>query len=710
MVYFGTLKERKTENEYNGYSSFTLTTHSGDVVLNGVIPAYPVFIPLKVEAKKTDDGSLKSENITLCSESNEDTLRFLTSGYFSGIGEATARNVINACGTDIFGYVRDNGSEDETLSSRITDVLKKIQPLISFESAYSFIRGNNGSLYTAVKLYKKYHEHTTERLTANPYLYFYAGGDYAFCEKLAKKSGFQAFDEKRVRALVRYAIEKNRSYGNTVISYHELVKMCHRREAEIGAGYHTDPIFISRELIDNKKTYHLHKNEKDITIMLASDDNAESLIASEIKRLETSKVKISDGSVRTEDIEKRFGIEYSDGQRAVIEGIRESGVKIITGGPGTGKTTLLNGLLYRYRIENPGKKISLCSPTGCAAKRMKDATGMDASTIHRLLKIRPYEENIAAKSRDRLNADLIVVDETSMLDTKLAATFLTAVKNSATVIFLGDKDQLPSVDAGNVLGDLIESNALECYDLTEIFRQKHGSTITANARKVIAGNNSLNTDRSFIIKKTKNEKELIEELMKLENTYACYESKKKETHDILKVFTPSKNRKFKTGSISLNRLLKSAQGKAPDFTFGFYSYSVGDSILFTKNNYDKGYYNGGEGKIISATSINGNLKVGVDLDGERIFLEKDELCDIEPAFAMTAHKAQGSECDYAVIIVPKQPAALLLRKLLYVEITRAKKQVVILSEGNAYVNAITGTYQLNRNTGLKEKMIENFFI
>lgn len=702
MEFTGALKSRKNINEYSGFANVDIDTGKNCVTVSGVIPAYPTLTPLKVSAEKNPDGTLQIKEISLYSDNAERTVSFLSSDYFPGIGKEKARKVTALYGSDIFSYVNKTIEEKDELSGDMLLIYQKIGNLLSFEKTYKFILTNGGSIYTASRLYEEYRDDTIEKVNNNPYLYFFFGGDYGVSEKMAARSGIKEFDRKRIHALVRCGMDLNRSLGNTRISYHDLVRLCQRKEQQVETGFKTSPLFISAELKRDTKDYKLVEEDNDLYVYFNADYNAETVIAREIKRLETSKKSISDSSISIEDIEKKFGIEYSSSQKKVLAGIRTSGVKIITGGPGTGKTTLLHGLLYRYKKENPGNKILLCSPTGCAAKRMSDATGMKAMTIHRLLKIKPYEKEIVDYKRDELDADLIVCDETSMLDTKLAATFLTAVKNSATVIFLGDKDQLPSVDAGNVLADLIGSGTVECYDLIEIFRQRHGSLITDNARKVISGDDNLNTDRTFLIKQYKNEEELEKAVLDYRRIY-----ERSGCPGTLKMFTPSRNKKFRLGTVNLNQMIKSVQKKDIDLVFGYYSYSIGDKVLFTRNNYDKGYYNGGEGEIKSVTKIGGALKVGIDLDGNYISLERGDLNDIEPCFAMTAHKAQGSECDYAVIIVPKQPKGMLLRKLLYVEITRAKKQVVLLSEGDSYRKAITETRKLTRCTGLYNRLKEN---
>lgn len=700
MYYDGYLKKKTKINEYNSYSEFILVSNGEEVTITGLLPDYPLYTPLRVTIKENPDGSLSSTKTELYSGERECTVKFLSSDNFSGIGKATAEKITDNTDIEIFSFVKDLDESDYDLYGKnAASAFRIIAKLLSFEELCEFVMSNNGNLYTARKIFAALGKRSMENIHDNPYIYFRFGGEYSTSEALAHKAGIKVYDRRRTKALVKWAMDANRSFGNTRMTFHELVRLCHRKERECNEGYHTDALFIAEE-INTNDAYIIGSSYYGLYVALKSDDISEKLIAGEIKRLENSKVAISDGSVTVDNIEKASGIRYSKGQKEVLEGIKTSGVKIITGGPGTGKTTLLNGLLYRYSKENPDMKIMLAAPTGCAAHRMTESCHMPAVTIHKLLDIRPYERDITDYKRDMLPADLIVVDETSMLDEKLAATLLSAVKNNATVIFLGDKDQLPSVDAGAVLADMIGCGYLEHYNLTEIFRQKTGSLITENAHRIVSGDPELEAGREFLIKEFKDEDTLIENLLYMEKHY-----KESGSKGSLRVFTPSKNRKFKSGSIALNRMIKKEiSDREEDFAFGYYSYSVGDQIIFTRNNYDIGYYNGAEGKIVSVTKINSSINVGIDVDGEYISIGSGELPDIEPAFAMTAHKAQGSECDYAVIVVPKNPKGLLLRKLLYVEVTRAKKQVVILSEGESYKKAIISSLSLNRRTGLKERL------
>ena len=327
---------------------------------------------------------------------------------------------------------------------------------------------------------------------------------------------------------------------------------------------------------------------------------------------------------------------------------------------------------------------------------MSECTGRKATTIHKLLNIRPFESKTGAYSK-KLTADMIVVDESSMIDTFIMSRLLSSVKSGALLILLGDKDQLPSVSAGNVFEDILSSGLVETCYLTSVFRQDSRSLIIENSHKVLNGDSRVKCDKTFKIREFSSEADMI---VAARNVAAqCID---KEYG--FKLYTPSKNRKFASGTIQMNRILQSLyhHGEADHVSYGQYDYMVGDKVLFNRNNYEKGYFNGQEGIIRDIQTHNNTVHVSIETDEGRISLAGLELSDIELAYAMTAHKSQGSECDNAIILIPKEPASLLKNRLLYVEITRARHGVLILCEKGALQAAVGRRGQIIRNTGLRE--------
>ena len=703
MLFKGNLNNIKKTDIRSGYSTFSV----GNIVIEGVLPPYPEGTPVRAAARQNGTGVWHMYHIKLYCDSIQCCASFLKT--FKGVGQESADLISNITGNDIFGYIERGQDLNRlyvpgTAKERISSMIHQIKMLLSFERLYYVMSPHGGVMSDLVPLFSKYGPKTLSVLHDNPYVYFFTGGNYAVSEHLAGEIKMPAYDRKRMHALVLEAMRISERCGNTRISFDRLVHECGYVEEKAGEGYKTDPLFIAEE-IEKGGLYMTETSESTLYIYLKNDYKAETMIAENLFRLDASKKKIKKPHIPTYQIEKDLRVSYGDDQRKVLENLHESGVMVITGGPGTGKTTLLRGILKKLSDVFPEQRTALCAPTGCAARRMSDATGRKASTVHRLLNIRPYEKNLLDMPRDELPYDLIILDEASMLDAELFASFLTAVKNGAMLILMGDKDQLPSVAPGNVLADLIESRTVKTFTLSTVYRQKDGADITDNAGKIIKGNLPLKESRQFIIKRFDDEKTLRDEALRMEREFTD-----KDPGGSLRIFSPVRDRKFTCSTVRLNQMIKAEDKRDTAFTYGYFSYSIGERIMFIRNNYELGYYNGEEGVIRDFQEHGQRQLVLIDADDGLVQLTGKELSDIEPCYVITAHKSQGSECDYALVLVPKNPKSMLLRKILYVEVTRAKKQVIILSEGDALEQAVKSRKSLKRDTGLMKKIEKKFFI
>lgn len=708
MALKGTLENIRCIDIRSGFSSFTIAGKE----LKGVIPPYPDGTPV-IASLRTVEIDLpggkdkvpeeRISEIRLFCDDIKASSRFLST--FKGIGPKAADALSQITNNNIFSYIRkhDDLSELHRIPRINEDALNsmtdKIKDMISLEDLYLVMFPHGGVMSAITTLFDKYGDRTIKVLKENPYVYFFSGGDYVISECLAKAAKIKSYDKKRVHALVYETAQKIRKQGNTRASFEYFVKRCRWTEEKAECGYKTDSLFIAEEL-KTSGLYRIDEEEdgKKIYVSLEIDGRAEDMIAENLKRLAVSGKHI-DTALSAADIEKELEVKYGPEQKEALNGIEGSGVYIITGGPGTGKTTLLKGLLKKFSTVIENEKTALCAPTGCAARRMSDATGKKAQTVHRLLDVRPYEKNLLDAPRNPLPYSLIILDEASMLDAELFAAFLSAVKNGTLLILMGDKDQLPSVEPGNVLSDLIECGALRTFSLKTVFRQKNGATITDNAGKIINGKVPLTEDKTFIIRRFDDEKTMKNAAFTMEEAF-----RKSGGSGTLKIFTPVRKRSYECSTIKLNQMIKSEDKREIAFRFGLYEYSIGEKIMFTKNNYDKGYYNGQEGIIRDFQRHGSRVLVSVETDDGTINISGSELSDIEPCYVITAHKSQGSECDYSIILVPKNPGSMLLRKILYVEVTRAKKQVVILSEGKSLETAVLNRKRLTRETGLVGKL------
>ncbi len=706
MNIYGTFSRFIRRNEKTGESVFTIKENGSETILcKGIIIDYPRYTPLELCGSFSEENGTKifiTESVKGKGFSFDTTARFLYSDTFSDVGMALSKKIITFSGDDIFSYTRTNRDFNEWCKIESSkDVLLKVFNTVSgiceFESLYDEITAIGGTYHNANIIFDKFGSGSRAAMKKNPYIMLYAGMPLSVCEKIAFDLGMEGCDKKRIHAIVEKIIQQNERNGNTRISFHNLYQWVKRLEKEASSPFHSHPLFIAEEVMTD--SYKVSHRDDDTYIYSKDIYDAEQRIASNISRLKTSATALCINGTPVSHIESMCGLKYSNGQKDAFRSLEFSGIKVITGGPGTGKTTTLNGLLHKFRLDNPNKAIALCAPTGRAARRMSECTGEKASTIHKLLGIKPYENIMSSSSK--LEADLIVVDESSMIDTFIMARLLSSAKNGSTVLLLGDNDQLPSVGAGNVLGDILDSNKVETYHLDTVFRQDSRSLIIDNSRRVIDGKRNLLTDKkSFSIQKYEDEKAMV--ISATEMITKC----QKKGLDI-KVFTPTKNKKFASGSISMNKSIQDLTSHDGEpLLYGSYTFYPGDHIIFNKNNYEKGYYNGQDG-IIKDIQIHGSKTiVSIESDGERISLSGIELADIDLSYAITAHKSRGGECDYAIILVPSEPLNMLKRQLLYVQITRARKGVVILTEKDALDIAISRYGVSKRDTGLKSTLIE----
>lgn len=702
---YGVYEKTIKRNEKTGETDFLFASDGTKYTVHAEIPFYNKLCPLEVTGRIEKDGTISAKHVRAFGFSEEADKAFLLSKIFRGVvSEETAKKIIDKLGTDIFEAASHINGKYSGFGIPKEDVelcFQKLAAIRFTEDVYDYVKSCGGDYSISEKLIKTYGKETLQKIKDNPYLMLYSGLEFSLCEKKASEQGFAAFDTRRLKAIVFEAVRRNGNDGNTTLTFKKLVKAVKWLETNADAGYVTQELFIAETVCDESK-YHIEAAGKEIYVYPISEWDSETNILMNVRRLETSKVMYPAGHLSVSDIEKKIGVKYSCGQEQAFNVFHESGIKIITGGPGTGKTTLLKGLLMKFRDIMPGRSIVLCAPTGCAARRMKDSCGQEASTIHSLLHIRPYET--AAPITEKLDADLVVVDESSMIDTDLMSALLSSIKNGATVLLLGDSAQLPSVGPGNVLSDMIQSERFELYTLKEVFRQTSGSVIIDNAVKISHGGWGLKTDRNFSITTCENEQELFD---KAESTANAYIKNKTD----FRIYAPARQKKFDTSTINLNRMVQSllpCLSKNETIEYGDYIFSTGDLVIFNKNVNEgpsRTYFNGEEGKITYINKdLNGKCTITVETDDGGVSITNGSLDDIEPAYALTAHKAQGGECDNAVIVVPKKPASMLQRKLLYVEVTRAKKSVTILSEQDAYKTAISYHMERTRTTGLLRKL------
>ncbi len=684
MIINGVYEKTLYRDEKMGDTLFTIVPRLdrellgeyGNIVCRGVIPHYPAKTPLRLVLSKNDDGSYSVWNTCLNAFSEESTTEFLLSGYMTGIGPVRTGQFLKKYGYDIF---------NDSYTEEFPDIAEKLKKLITFEKLYKLIERHGGNFHNAYRVFKKYGIYSLSELEKDPYKM----SDilpFEMIDSYAKSIGIDKYDMRRTGCILKKLVSSIESSGNTCEELGRFFNKASRAGIEP---------FLAAGLILSDKNYFISDNEYvyDSHLYLSEEN-----IAFNISRLMTCSMELGDvdeGILR--EIEKETGSVYDAGQREAFNLLTKTGVKIITGGPGTGKTTVINGIIKYIHKKFPKSKIALAAPTANAARRMREKTEENATTLHKLFEIQPFadSDNFAFK---RISEDFLIIDESSFIDTRLASIIFQSVEKHTTVILVGDVDQLPSVGAGNVFRDMIESECIPVVRLEKIFRQSNGSSIIENSVLIKKGNAKLIKDDSFEIIRFEDEESLFNEAVSMMKKYYNIDNPYS-----VRLYTPVRKRKYHTCTHNFNRVLQEYYSeKGECFTYGYTKFYIGDPVIFTRNNYGTGYCNGDEGKIIRILeNDDGKYGVVVSLNESVVEIKDDDLLDMELSFAITTHKSQGSECDTAIVIVPSNPGRMLYRSIIYVAATRARKRTIILTEGDALERAIRNDSEKKRKTGLK---------
>lgn len=541
----------------------------------------------------------------------------------------------------------------------------------------------DGTDEAAAWLLKKYK--TANTILSRPYVMVFAGIPFEEIEKTRWRNS--QLEEDRIEALVFEAYKQATISGGTCVPVEEVIrtawnieKRCKKVES------HTPTLFLGYGIL--KKFRY-----EDGFVCSKRLYRLEGSIAKMLKEIMTHDgIKVSDDEITC--IEKRLGIEYDDTQKKAFS-LLEAGCSVLTGGPGTGKTTLLKGLIEALK----GKKnVIAMAPTGKAAERVREVTGLPAQTIHKTLMIRPYTEGGYQLTSELPDNSFVIVDESSMIDTDLAAAILSAVKESGSnILFVGDVDQLPSVGPGNFLLDIMSWDRMPLCKLEHVHRQENGTVIAENAARVKEGNWKLIIDnKSYFQQDYVFQEEMTGHALALLKKYY-----KKDNPDYCKIYTPVKDSKKKISTIHINNSAhRMFHNGEPEILINGQMFSVGDPIIITKNSYELEVFNGDTGIVIEILEKSMKVKI----DGRDIVLSGSILSHVDLAYATTIHKAQGTSTDIAIIIVPDKPKCLITRRLFYVALTRAKKCAYTLYEQFAIIDSIGNVNERKRYTSLQRRL------
>ncbi len=551
------------------------------------------------------------------------------------------------------------------------------------------------------------------------------GVDFKKIDQMALEIGIASNDEKRIESAITYSLAIASNNGNTCVEKQNLIKYV---QALLG----TTTSEIETALINLKARAKIEiENVEEIEwVYLNSFYVCERNIAQRISILNKSKniKKIKDFDKKFKEEEKHIDITLSEKQKETIKVVNDNNVCVITGGPGTGKTTIIKFIIELYKKEN--KKVVLCAPTGRAAKRMSETTGEDATTIHRLLCLGKVEESLGMERVDYaiepIDTDVLIIDEMSMVDVFLMNYILKGLYMGTKLVLVGDVNQLPSVGPGNVLKDIINSETVETIELNEIFRQAAKSQIITNAHKVNNGENFLEIPKEELKEKLQDfyflneptQNKMLEDVISL----CTGRLKKFGNYDFfrdIQVLTPTKKGKLGTKELNIelqNALNPSLNGKnnkkeIPQKKHGDRVFLEGDRVMQVKNNYDiyweknhkedgTGIFNGELGTIKKIDDVTKQIEIKFD-DEKTAWYEYSELEQLEHSYSITIHKSQGSEFDVVIMCLPQAAPMLLTRNLLYTGITRAKKLLIVLGTKKVLEYMIQNTETKKRNTRLR---------
>ena len=653
--------------------------------------------------------------------------KYLSSGVIKGIGPVLARKIVEAFGNntlEIFDKQPDKLLEIEGISPKALDkIMDSYKKVFGVRNLMIFLSEYEISPTYGVRAWKRWEGLAKESIEKNPYIMCGFGVELPFsqAETLAGKMNFPKDSDQRISAGIAWILRENALSGHTCLPYDKLVDIAVEFLQIDKTSF--DRV-LQREV--GEENLHIYTKGNREFVSLHEYCEAEDYIARRLKTLrDISYNNKIDFSHVIDLAEEQFGITYEKVQREAINTALSCGFLVLTGGPGTGKTTTLNAIISLFQQQ--GMTVMIAAPTGRAAKRISDLTGFEAKTIHRLLEVEFSDGEMPRfkhNENNLLDCDVMIIDEMSMTDTLLFSALLKALKFNCSLVMVGDSDQLPSVGAGNVLKDIIDSGIVPTVQLKEIFRQAQQSKIVTNAHMIVNGEVPDLADKSsdcFFFQRLEYQplQELVVDLVKkrLPEAYGF------DPINDIQVISPT--RQGPSGTVELNKLIQSQLNppskKKSEIKSFLYTFREGDKVMQTKNNYDimwkrldddgdetekgSGIFNGDIGVI---TSINKILDIiTIDFDGRICKYNNAMLEDVELSYAITVHKSQGSEFDAVILTAFKGFDKLYYRNLLYTAVTRAKKLLVIVGSANRIKFMVKNNRRTNRYTLLKNMLLED---
>lgn len=722
----GSVTEITYRNDVNGYTVFILDTGEEEITIVGVCPDVRLSDTVEAVGDYTYHSvygrQFKADSCyATIPETVDDLYRYLSSGAIYGVRESTARAIVERFGENSFDILENNPQRlaeikgiSEKKAKQIGEEYKRQFTVRSLLLSLSSLGLTNRESMLAFEVFGAA---AKELILEDPYALCEAENGISFerAEQIAEFLPTPPPSDRRIEAGIIHIIRHNFNLGHTCVPFEKLFTpalslLSESREKIEEAVY---------SIIDNKRLIIKKLRGKDY-LFLPESYHAEMGIARRIQVLLKCPPEDPENvNGFIDKFEEKSGFEFAELQRRAIETAVNKGVLILTGGPGTGKTTTLDGIIKVFEKKN--LDIALCAPTGRAAQRMIEATGRNAQTIHRLLEVEWRDEKPYFKRnmRNPLECQAVIVDEMSMIDIFLFDALVEALPLGCRLIMVGDSNQLPPVSAGNVLHDLIGCGLLPVVELKEIFRQSRESNIVINAHKIVNGEH-IKTDykdgdffvlhRNFPLDAVRTITDLY--VNRIPASYGF------DPLTQIQILCPSK--KSDTGTVNLNKVLQNAVNPPCDdraeIKTEYRLFREGDKVMQIKNNYDirwesqtqegDGVYNGDIGFIERIDSRNGY--VIIDFSGKRATYSKDQLNELEHAYAVTVHKSQGSEFDAVIMPVISVTDKLCYRNLLYTAVTRAKKLMILVGTDGIIMKMTDNNKTKLRYSALKDFILDNY--
>lgn len=729
----GTIEEIIFSNEVNGYTVCSLVVDKDKekeaVTAVGYMPFINVGEMLKITGKwvkHPDYGEqLKVEYYEkLLPHGVEAIEKYLSSGIIKGVGPATAKKIVDRFGEetlDIIQFKPEMLTEIRGINhDKAFKIGQAFEEQRELRKVVMFLQEYGISPTYAMKIFKSFGDKTIEEIKSNPYRLAdeIFGIGFKTADRIARSMGVDPGSKFRICSGIKYVLSQSAANGHTFVPEDKLREyLIQLLEVNI-SGINDALISLVMD-----KAVCLEKNGPVNNVYLSSFFHAELGVCRRLTEL----ICTSPGNdmdemlARMEEFQKQEGILLAEMQKMAVSEALSNGVMVITGGPGTGKTTIIKSIIHL--LDREGYDVALAAPTGRAAKRMTEATGYEAKTIHRLLEIGYMGDGselvFLRNEANPIEADVVIIDEMSMVDILLMNHLLKAISVGTRLILVGDVNQLPSVGAGNVLRDIIDSGLVKTVKLTDIFRQAEESMIIVNAHRVNRGEKPfLNVkDKDFFFISRNSLDSIVKTVVdlagrRLPDTYGFTPFKD------IQVLTPT--RKGQAGVLNLNlelqKVLNPPDKRKNEKVFREFLFREGDRVMQIKNNYNLRWFKEGAQSAEGQGVFNGDTGIITNIDNEeqritvlfeddrQVVYEYENMDEIEPAFAITIHKSQGSEFPVVILPVFSGPQVLMTRNLLYTAITRAKGMVVVVGSEKMLYDMVSNTRETQRFSGLAEKI------